>query len=71
MRTVDLGAATGVRFTDAELQREFKEYFEALAAARSKEKRSVYVDSTDAKQRDVTASYMIPTPVWKSSYRLI
>jgi len=71
MRTVDLGAATGVRFTDAELQREFKEYFEALAAARSKEKRSVYVDSSDAKQRDVTASYMIPTPVWKSSYRLI
>ncbi|MGA3237972.1 MAG: DUF4139 domain-containing protein [Bryobacteraceae bacterium] len=71
MRTVDLGAATGVRFTDADLQREFKEYFEALAAARSKEKRSVYVDSTDAKQRDVTASYMIPTPVWKSSYRLI
>ena len=60
MRTVDLGAATGVRFTDAELQREFKEYFEALAAARSKEKRSVYVDSTDAKQRDVQASYMIP-----------
>jgi len=71
MRTVDLGAATGVRFTDADLQREFKEYFEAIAAARSKEKRSVYVDSTDAKQRDVTASYMIPTPVWKSSYRLI
>ncbi len=71
MRTVDLSAATGVRFTDADLQREFKEYFEALAAARSKEKRSVYVDSTDAKQRDVTASYMIPTPVWKSSYRLI
>jgi hypothetical protein len=71
MRTVDLGAATGVRFADLDLQREFKEYFEALAAARSKEKRSVYVDSSDAKQRDVTASYMIPTPVWKSSYRLI
>jgi hypothetical protein len=60
-----------VRFSDADLQREFKEYFEALAAARSKEKRSVYVDSSDAKQREVTASYMIPTPVWKSSYRLI
>ena len=24
-----------------------------------------------SKQRDVVASYMIPTPVWKSSYRLI
>src|SRR6185437_15737769 len=33
--------------------------------------RSVYIDSTDAKSRDLTASYMIPAPVWKSSYRLI
>jgi hypothetical protein len=71
LRTVDLSAATGVRFTDPELQRQFKEYFEALVAARSKEKRSVYIDSTDARQREVKASYMIPSPVWKSSYRLI
>lgn len=71
MRTVDLSAATGVRFADPTLQRAFKEYFEALVAARSKEKRSVYIDSTGASQRDVQASYMIPTAVWKSSYRLI
>ena len=71
MRTVDLSAATGVRFADAELQREFKQYFEALVSARSKEKRSVYIDSTDASRREVQASYMIPAPVWKSSYRLI
>ena len=70
-RTVDLGAATGLRFPDAKLQQQFKDYLAALAAARSKEKRSVYIDSTDAKERDVTASYMIPAPVWKSSYRLI
>ena len=70
-RTVDLGAATGLRFPDAKLQQQFKDYLAALAAARSKEKRSVYIDSSDAKDRDVTASYMIPAPVWKSSYRLI
>jgi hypothetical protein len=70
-RTVDLGAATGLRFPDAKLQQQFKDYLAALVAARSKEKRSVYIDSTDVKERDVTASYMIPAPVWKSSYRLI
>src|ERR1039457_6298929 len=70
-RTVDLGAATGLRFPDPKLQQQFKDYLAALAAARSKEKRSVYLDSTDAKERDITASYMIPAPVWKSSYRLI
>jgi hypothetical protein len=70
-RTVDLGAGTGLRFTDPKLQQQFKDYLAVLAAARSKEKRSVYIDSSDAKERDITASYMIPAPVWKSSYRLI
>jgi hypothetical protein len=70
-RTVDLGAATGLRFPDPKLQQQFRDYLAALAAARSKEKRSVYIDSSDAKERDITASYMIPAPVWKSSYRLI
>ena len=70
-RTVHLGAATGLRFTDPALQGQFKDYLTALAAARSKEKRSVYIDSGDTKEREVTARYMIPEPVWKSSYRLI
>jgi hypothetical protein len=71
LRTVDLSAATGVHFNDPQLQQQFKDYLTALSAARSKEKRSVYIDSTDARERDLTASYMIPSPVWKSSYRLI
>ena len=71
LRTVDLSAATGIRFTDPQLQQQFKDYLAALAAARSKDKRSVYIDSTDARAREVAASYMIPAPVWKSSYRLI
>src|SRR6185436_11886814 len=50
---------------------QFKDYLAALAASRSKDKRSVYIDSTDNKARDVVASYMIPAAVWKSSYRLI
>jgi hypothetical protein len=71
LRNVDLGAASSVRLTDPQLQAQFKDYLGALAGARSKEKRSVYIDSADARERDVTASYMVPMPVWKSSYRLI
>jgi hypothetical protein len=71
MRTVDLGAASGIRFPDAKLQGQFKDYLAALAAARSKDKRSVYIDASDATEREVVASYMIPAAVWKSSYRLI
>ena len=71
LRNLDLGAAAGIRFPEPRLQQQFKDYLAALAAARSKERRSVYIDSTDARQRAVTASYMVPAPVWKSSYRLM
>jgi len=71
LRTVDLSAAASIRFPDAKLQSQFKDYLGAMAAARSKDKRSVYIDSSDAKERQIVASYMIPTAVWKSSYRLI
>ena len=71
LRTVDLSAANGIHFSDPQLQQQFKDYLTALAASRSKDKRSVYIDSTDSKEREVSASYMIPAAVWKSSYRLI
>ncbi|HWF07756.1 MAG TPA: DUF4139 domain-containing protein [Bryobacteraceae bacterium] len=71
LRNVDLGAAASIRFTDPKLQLQFKDYLAALTGARSKDKRSVYIDSADAKSRDVRAAYIIPMPAWKSSYRLL
>lgn len=71
LRTLDLGAASAVRFPDPALQAQFQEYLAALHGLRSREERSVYIDSTDAGAREITAGYMIPIPVWKSSYRLI
>jgi hypothetical protein len=71
LRNVDLSAAASIRFADPQLQLQFRDYLTAVAAARSTDKRSVYIDSTDAKERDLRATYMVPSPVWKSSYRLI
>src|SRR6185437_7469870 len=71
IRILDLSAASSIRFSDAQLQAQFREYLSLVAGARSKDKRSVYIDSTDAKQREIVATYTIPAAVWKSSYRLI
>ena len=71
LRNVDLSAASAIRFTDAKVQLQFREYLGALTSARSKDKRSVYIDSTDSKSRDVRAEYIMPMPAWKSSYRLL
>src|SRR5260370_7183849 len=69
--TYDLGAANSIRFVDSVLQLQLKDYLLAVNQSRSKDKRSVYIDSSDAKERQIAASYMVPMPVWKSSYRLI
>ncbi|MDQ1469378.1 MAG: hypothetical protein QOJ99_858, partial [Bryobacterales bacterium] len=71
LRNVDMSAASALRFTDPKLQLQFKDYLAALTSSRSKDKRSIYIDSTDSKSREVRANYMMPMPAWKSSYRLL
>ena len=71
LRTFDLAAASSIKFSDPKLQLQLRDYLGAVNQARSKDKRSVYIDSTDAAGRKIVASYMVPMPVWKSSYRLI
>ena len=71
MRNFDLAAAASVRLLDSTLQTQFQNYLAAVVTARSKDKRSVYIDSTGTQARTLIADYMIPMPLWKSSYRLI
>lgn len=71
IRTFEMESLTSVKLADPALERQLKDYLAALTASRSKDARSVYIDSSDARARQLIASYMIPTPIWKSSYRLI
>ncbi len=70
LRVLDLLAAASVRLADTSLQGQLRDYLAAVAGARSRENRNVYIDSTGSATRRVTARYMIPTPVWKATYRL-
>jgi len=71
IRTFDLAAASAVRFTDPKLQGQLRDYLAVLNQSRSKDRRSVYIDATGTGTRQITANYMTPSPVWKSSYRLL
>jgi hypothetical protein len=71
LRTLDLAAATSIRFADPKLQVQLRDYLAVVNQSRSTDKRSIYIDSSDAKERQIAAGYMLPTPVWKSSYRLM
>lgn len=71
LRTFDLAAAGALRFVDPRLQSQLRDYLTAVNQSRSLDKRNIYIDSSDAKERQIAASYMVPMPVWKSSYRLM
>ncbi|MDX2179820.1 MAG: hypothetical protein SFV18_09530 [Bryobacteraceae bacterium] len=71
IRTFDLAGLTQMKLADAALQAQMREYMGAMTASRSKEKKSVYLDSANDKARNLSVSYMAPAAVWKSSYRLV
>jgi len=66
----DLAAVASLRLLDPHLQEQLKQYLQTLAQAQSREKRGVYIDSAGDSSRQLRISYISPTPIWKSSYRL-
>ena len=72
IRTFDLGAASSVKLSDPKMQSLLRDYLTVLSGARSKDRRSVYIDAgAGVSARQLSTSYMTPSAVWKSSYRLI
>ena len=70
IRSIDPSAAQGLKFTDAAIQAQFRDYLSVLARSRGGEKKTVTVESQGGASR-VIASYVVPTPIWKSTYRLV
>lgn len=71
IRTLDPGAALGLSFVDPRLQTQFRDYLMLVAGARNREKRNVTIETAENRGGLVRARYVVPTPVWKSSYRLV
>ncbi len=71
LRTFDLSAAVSLRLTDPELQGHLREYLAALQTSRSREHKSVHIVPAGTSAQQIVARFVLPVPVWKSSYRLM
>jgi len=69
LAVVELDAVSSAKLQDPKLEAQLKEALAVLASARSKDKRSVTIDAEGV--RKILARYLVPAPVWKSSYRLV
>jgi len=71
IRAVELDKVGTIDIQDATLQKELTAALTALAQARDKDKKPVLINFEGAGERRVSIGYVVETPVWKTSYRLI
>ncbi len=71
IRSIELPAVTSLSLDDARLQQELSRALEALNQARDQDRKPVEIDFTGRGDRRVRVGYVVETPIWKASYRLL
>lgn len=71
IRSVELPAISGLSLEDPQLQDELAKALAALVQARDQDKKPVTISFSGTGDRRVRVGYVVETPVWKTSYRLL
>jgi hypothetical protein len=71
IRAVDLETITSLTLDDPQLQDELTKALAALSQARDQDKKPVTINFSGSGDRRVRIGYVVETPVWKTSYRLL
>ena len=70
-RAIDLETVSSLTLDDAQLQDELTKALTALSQARDQDKKPVTINFTGSGERRVSIGYVVETPIWKTSYRLL
>lgn len=71
LQQLRLNDVQGVRLLNEKVDAELRKALATLAASHDADKKSVYIDFTGKGSRRVQAAYLLETPIWKTSYRLV
>lgn len=71
IRSIELSTITGLSLDDPTLQAELTRALAALSRARDQDKKTVSIDFSGSGSRRLRVGYVVETPIWKTSYRLI
>jgi hypothetical protein len=66
----NLKEISSIKFKDAEIQKDLERALDLISASRNSLSRQLSVNLPGSGRRNVSISYVIPSPVWKVSYRL-
>ena len=75
MTSINLNEVNSIRFTDSVIEQDLNRSLDLIAASRNSNSRQLLVNlpgtgGEASRARNVSFSYVIPSPVWKVSYRL-
>lgn len=71
IRSISLDEIRGLQLEDPQLQEELDKALAALASSRDQDKKPVAIHFMGMGDRRVRIGYVVETPIWKTSYRLI
>lgn len=71
IRSIDLANISNLSLDDAALQDELSKALSALSQSRDQDKKPVTIGFTGSGDRRVRIGYVVETPIWKTSYRLL
>ena len=71
IRAIELPSISSLTLDDPQLQDELTKALAALVQARDQDKKPVTINFTGTGDRRVRIGYVVETPVWKTSYRLL
>ena len=69
-RPFNISEISSIRFLDRAIEQDLNRALDLIAASRNTFSRQLMINLPGSNRRDVTISYVIPSPVWKVSYRL-
>jgi hypothetical protein len=70
LRQFNLNEISSISFKDRAVEQDLNRALDLIAASRNSFSRQLMINLPGSGRRDVTISYVIPSPVWKVSYRL-
>jgi hypothetical protein len=71
LRSIPLDQVQRIKLLDARLDAELRQALAVLAAGHDTQKKTVMIRFEGQGKRPVSLSYVVATPVWKTSYRLV
>ncbi len=71
IRSFDMNALVSITLDDPQLQDELTKALVALGQARDQDKKPVTINFIGSGERRVRIGYVVETPIWKTSYRLM